>query len=255
VVSFHYFVYKAFLNKNDDLYYYYAVSAFNNIYDKIDDTYKAMFYQMLINYCIERTNNGDYKYYNNLFELYNRKLKDGIIDDLKVGNFPVNNFRDYIFVALRLKKLDWIKWFIKNYSKELPENVREDEVNSAYGMVYYHESDYARALKYIKLVKADNYIHYTDSKNYKMRILYDTQQFEEALMELDNYKHYLRTHKEIPDSYKKTYKNFVSEYSQMLKIKFKETKEDAEMFKGELVNKPKTAGRNWIIKKLTEIAG
>ena len=253
VVSFHYYLYKAFLNKNDELYYYYAVQSFSSVYDNIDDTYKAMFYQLLINYCIERTNRGDFKYYDNLFELYNKKLKDGIIEDLRVGNFPVNNFRDYIFVALRLKKIDWIRWFIENYSDELPGDIRDDEVNSSFGMVYYHEADFEKALEHFNLVKADNYIHYTDSKTYKLRIFYETQRFEEALMELDNYKHYLKTHKDIPEDYKKTYKNFVSEYSQMLKIKFKENKVDAELLKRDLEGKSKTAGRNWLIRRLDEI--
>jgi hypothetical protein len=255
VVSLHYFIYKAFLNKTDDLYFYYAMQSFNKVYDKIDNTYKAMFYQMLINYCIERTNRGDTKYYNNLFELYNKKLEDGVIDDLRVGNFPVNNFRDYVFVALRLKKIEWIRWFIEKFSPELPKEIRDDEVNSSYGLVYYYESDYENALKHLNLVKADNYIHYTDSKSYKMRIFYDTAQYEEALMEVDNYKHYLRTHKEIPEGYKRTYKSFVNEYSQLLKVKFKENKVDAELFKNELVNKPKTSARNWVIKKLAEIIG
>ncbi len=253
VVSFHYYLYKAFLSKTDDLYYYYAVQSFSSVYDKIDDTYKAMFYQLLINYCIERTHRGDFKYYDNLFELYNKKLKDGIIEDLRVGNFPINNFRDYIFVALRLKKIDWIRWFIENYSDELPGEIRDDEVNSSFGMVYYHEADFEKALKHFNLVKADNYIHYTDSKTYKLRIFYETQRFEEALMELDNYKHYLKTHKEIPEDYKKTFKNFANEYSQLMKIKFKESKVDAELLKRDLEVKSKTAGRNWLIRRLDEI--
>src|SRR4030095_17230079 len=124
------------------------------------------------NYCIERTNRGDFKYYNNLFEHYSKKLDDGIIDDLRVGNFPVNNFRDYIFVALRLKKIDWIRWFIEKFSPELPESIREDEVNLSYGLVNYYELDHEKALKYLNLVKGDNYIHYTDSKGYKLRIFY-----------------------------------------------------------------------------------
>ena len=253
IVSFHYYIYKAFLNKDDDLYYHYAIQSFNNIYDKIDDAYKAMFYQIMINYCIERTNRGDFKYYNNLFVLYSKKLNDGLIDDLRVGNFPVNNFRDYIFVALRLKKIDWIKWFIEKYSHELPKNIRDDEVNLSYGLVHYHELEYEKALKYLNCVKGDNYIHYTDSKSNKLRIFYETRQYEEAFMEVDNYKHYLRTHKEIPDAYKKTYKIFVNEYSLLLKIKVNDNIEEAEMLKHDILNKTQTSARTWILGKLDEM--
>ena len=253
VVSIHYYIYKAFLNKSDDLYYYYAIKSFNSVYNNLDDTYKAMFYQQLINYCIGRTNSGDFKYYNNLFELYNKKLDDGIIEDLRVGNFPVNNFRDYIFVALRLKKISWIKWFIEKYSPELPKDIRTDEVNLSYGLVHYHESKFKKALEYLNLVKGENYIHYTDSKNYKLRIFYETGQYEEAFMELDNYKHYLRTHAEIPDSYKKTFKIFVNEYSSLLKVKVNDNYEKAELLRHSISNSHRTSARTWILKKLDEM--
>jgi hypothetical protein len=147
IVFFHYYIYKAFLNKKEDIFYTRAKDSFRKVYKILHNNYKTMLYQILINYCIERTNMNDREYYGELFELYNRKLEDGLFQDLQVGNFPINNFRDYVFVALQLGKIDWIRGFIEKYSPELPENIRKDEINLSYGIVYYHESDNKKALE------------------------------------------------------------------------------------------------------------
>lgn len=253
IVSFHYYIYKAFLNKNEDEHYRSAIEYFNEVYDVISGNYKTMMYQILINYCIDRTNINDRQYYKDLFGLYNRKLNDGLFQDLQVGNFPINNFRDYIFVALQLEKLDWIKWFIEKYSKELPQKVRDDEINLSWGIVYYHEQDYAKALEYLNRVAGDNYIHYSDSKYYKMRLYYETEDFENALMEIDNYKHYHRTHKEIPDTFKRNYKFFLNDFTRLMNVKLKGGREDAELLKHDLINKAQSPRRMWVIRKLDEM--
>lgn len=252
-VSIHYNIYKAFLMKEDESYYRTSLIFFELVSETADDTYKSLFYQLLINYCIERTNKNEPEYYKELFHLYNRKLSEGLFQDLKVGNFPINNFRDYIFVALQLGKLDWIKWFIEKYSIHLPLNVREDEINLSYGIVYYHESDHANALKFLNKVAGENYIHYMDSKYYKLRLYYETESYEEAILEIDNYKHYLRAHEEIPDTFAKPYKIFIKEYSVLLNSKLKNKPEDAAILAEQIKVKAKTPRRRWILNKLNEL--
>ena len=252
-VSFHYNIYKAFLIKDDELYYRNSLKFFELVSEIADDTYKSLFYQLLINYCIERTNKNEPEYYKELFRLYNRKLSEGLFQDLQVGNFPINNFRDYIFVALQLGKLEWIKWFIEKYSIHLPTNVRDDEINLSYGIVYYHESDHRMALEFLNKVAGDNYIHYMDSKYYKLRLYYETESYEEAILEIDNYKHYLRSHKEIPDTFAKPYKIFIKEYNVLLNSKLKSKPEEAAILAEQIKAKAITPRRRWILNKLNEL--
>lgn len=252
-VSFHYNIYKAFLVKEDPSYYRLSLQFFELISKYADDTYRSMFYQLLINYCIERTNKNEPEYYKELFRLYNKKLNEGLFQDLQVGNFPINNFRDYIFVALQLGEIEWIKWFISNYSHYLPQNVRDDEINLSYGILYYHETDHFNALKFLNRVAGENYIHYMDSKYYKLRLYYETESYEEAILEIDNYKHYLRSHKEIPDTFAKPYKIFIKEYSVLLNSKLKNRPDDAAILAEQLLTKAKTPRRKWILNKLNEL--
>lgn len=252
-VSIHYNIYKAFLLKNDESYYKTSLKFFELVSGTADNAYKSLFYQLFINYCIERTNKNEPEYYKELFRLYNKKLSEGLFQDLQVGNFPINNFRDYIFVALQLGEIEWIKWFISKYSHHLPQNVREDEINLSYGIVYYHESDHSAALKFLNKVAGYNYIHYMDSKYYKLRLYYETQSYEEAILEIDNYKHYLRSHKEIPDTFAKPYKVFIKEYFVLLNSKLKNKPEDAAILAEQIKAKAITPRRRWILNKLNEL--
>lgn len=253
LVSFHYNIYRAFLENDGRIFFDKAYSYFEKVQYRCDNSYRSMFYQIMINYCIERTNRGNADFYEVLFILYNRKLDEGLHDDLKVGNFPINNFRDYIFVALQLGKIDWIKNFIEKYSGLLPENVREDEVNLSYGILFYRETEYEKAISSLNLVAGDNYIHYMDSKHYKLRIYYETHDYENALMEIDNYKHYLRSHKEIPESFAKTYKVFLKEYTILLNSIIKNKKVEAEMLYKTLESLQLSPRRRWVRDKLKEV--
>lgn len=252
-VSFHYNIYKAFLVIDDVSYYHSSLKFFELLSKTADDTYRSMFYQLLINYCIERTNRNEPEYYTELFRLYNKKLDEGLFQDLQVGNFPINNFRDYIFVALQLGEIDWIKWFISNYSHHLPHNVRDDETNLSYGILYYHESDHINALKFLNKVAGENYIHYMDSKYYKLRLYYETESLEEAILEIDNYRHYLRSHKEIPDTFAKPYKFFIREYAGLLNAKLKNKPDEAAILAEQIKSRAQTPRRRWVLKKLNEL--
>lgn len=252
-VSFHYNIYKAFLVKNDVKFYHNSLKFFELVSGSADDSYQLMFYQLLINYCIEKTNNNEPEYYKELFRLYNKKLNEGIIQDLKVGNFPINNFRDYIFVALQLGELEWIRSFIQKYSQYLPANVREDEINLSYGILYYNEGKHEKAIISLNKVAGENYIHYMDSKYYKMRLFYETSRYEDAILEIDNYKHYLKQHKEIPETFAKPYKMFIKEFVTLMNILLKGEKEDALIFASALRTKTQTPRRKWILRKAEEL--
>lgn len=253
-VSFHYNIYKAFLVKDDAAYYHNSLKYFELASKTANDAYRSTFYQLLINYCIERTNHNEPEYYKELFRLYNKKLNEGLIQDLQVGNFPINNFRDYIFVALQLGEMEWIKNFIRNYSQYLPPNVREDEINLSYGILHYNEGKHEEAINSLNKVAGDNYIHYMDSKYYKMRLFYEKERYEEAILEIDSYKHYLRQHKEIPETFAKPYKQFIKEYAALMNILLKGSKEDAEIFASGLMSKSLTPRRKWILQKAQELA-
>lgn len=252
-VSFHYNIYRAFLVKEDVSYYHTSLKFFELVSESSDDTYRSLFYQLLINYCIERTNRNEPEFYRELFRLYNKKLNEGLVQDLKVGNFPINNFRDYIFVALQLGEIEWIKWFITNYSHHLPVTVRDDEINLSYGILYYHESDYGSALKFLNRVAGENYIHYMDSKYYKLRLYYETGAYEEAFLEIDNYKHYLRSHKEIPVTFARPYKVFIKEYSVLLNSRLKNRPDEAAILARQIKAGAITPRRRWILNKLNEL--
>ncbi len=55
-------------------------------------------------------------FYYEVLEIVNEKLSSGYFEELKENNLPVNNFRDYVIIGLRVGNLNWFKTFIEKYS-------------------------------------------------------------------------------------------------------------------------------------------
>lgn len=62
-----------------------------------------------------------------MFEIIKKKISAGYDSELRRINYPVNNFRDYVIIGIRVKELDWVKEFIRVYSYVLPEKHRTAE--------------------------------------------------------------------------------------------------------------------------------
>ena len=113
-------------------------------------------YSLFITYCIDQTNLGKLEFYIELFKIIDEKLKDGYFDELKTPNIPVNNFRDYVIIGLRVNKTEWVKKFIKEYSVYLPVQYRQDDINLANGLIALEENMFEEAIAVLSKVKKKN---------------------------------------------------------------------------------------------------
>jgi hypothetical protein len=251
LVAFQYYLYKAFSGKDHEENYKKARKISKMVMNRLDDDYKLYMYQLMINYCIEQTNRRVIKYYSELFEIYNEKLKQNLFQDLKVGNFPINNFRDYIFVSLKLNKLDWAKWFIENYSQHLASDQRDDEVNLSYAKIMFEKSQFQQSLETVSKVKGENYLHYTDSSMLKMKLFYELSMFEDGFEEIDRFTHYLRNHNEIPKVFNKSISAFAKRYKLLLKAKTDPSEKNIERL---MMEKEQFNLYDWFKDKITEFA-
>lgn len=183
--------------------FYEARKIHKEIKNKLTYTENHQTYFVLTTYCINQTNFKQLEFYQELFEIIDEKLNEGYYAELKENNKPVNNFRDYIIIALYLGEIKWIKSFIKKFSQYLPPEIRNDEINVGWGIVALEESEYEKAVEYFKNVKKKNYVHYIDSGLYKLRAFYKLKMFYEAFAEIDRLRQYLNYHKRLPSFYKK----------------------------------------------------
>lgn len=199
------------------------------------------------------TNLGKAEYYQEIFIINNNIIEEGLYSDFNAINTGTNNFRNFIFAALRLNKYDWVRNFIENYSNELPDEIREDEVNLNNGILKIYEKDFTTALQYLKKVNRKKYLHYLDTSVYKLIVFYETRIFEDSYLETARLKDYIRKHKEIPAYLKTGYQKFIKYFEILLKLNQKYDVSENEMFLLQMDPIKNVGLGSWLYEKGMEI--
>lgn len=253
LVCMHYYFYKAFKNQDEENNYFEARKIFNEVSSSLDKNYKIQQYNIMTYYCIIRNNYGIKKFQFELFKLYNEKLKLGIYHDSTGSFFPSSVFRNYVLLGILLKKYNWTENFIKKYSHEIKEDEREDEIKLSYSRLYFSQKEYDKTLSILKNFRGLNYLQYCDSSVLKLCTFYETKDYEDAFSEIDKFRHYLRSHKEIPRIHKVYTRNFLKLYLMLIKLITGVEKKDLsgieELFRKTLL----VSRRNWISEKINEL--
>ncbi|NOS84764.1 MAG: hypothetical protein HOP31_06460 [Ignavibacteria bacterium] len=249
----YYLLYWAFKETDGSEFYYSARDMFLKNKDMFAMEFKNEVYQYLRNYCIDKTNKGEFSYYNEIFNLNNSIIDEGLFKDLNVVNSQTNNFRNFIFAALRLDKFDWVKNFIHNHSKELPDEIRDDEVNLNTGILKTYVKDFEGALSYLKKVKRKRYLQYLDTSVYKLIIFYETNELENSYSETARLKDYIRKHKDIPVYLKSGYQKFIKIYENLLKLSQNYDKTENEYYLNQMEPIKNVGLGSWLYKKGEEL--
>ena len=253
VAAMNYFLFKAFDNVDNEEYYFLSHKIFTQISGDLNDKYKISFFNFLTYFCMRKQNIGIKEFRDELFELYKEKLSQGLFSDLQNPIYLHNNFRDYVFIGLALKKYKWVEDFIRNYSKELPENFREDEVKLSYAKLYIANGNYEKSMLNLENIKTANYLLYLDSSILKLCCYYQMEHFEEAFLEIDKVRHYIRNHNEIPKVHKEPNLNFVRIYQSLLKIYSSPDKTEIGFLEKEVCSIQSVIKKEWLLEKISEL--
>lgn len=249
----YYLIYWAIKEPDGSEFYFSARDMFLKNKQMFSSDYKKDIYQYLRNYCIDKTNKGEFSYYKEIFELNNSIINEGLFKDLNVVNSQTNNFRNFIFAALRLKEFEWIKNFIAQNSSQLPDDIRDDEVNLNTGILKTYEKDYSGALQCFKKVRRKRYLQYLDTSVYKLIIFYETKEIENSYAETARLKNYIRKHKDIPAYLKAGYLKFTKIYEKLIKIGQKSDKTEIGYFLKQMELVKNVGLGNWFYEKGIEL--
>lgn len=245
-------IYLSLNDFNDRSHYEEAKRIFFRDLKSISKDKREDFYMYMLNYNIELVNRSDQGASEELFFLMNTKLKEGLVSSFKINNFPVNPFREYIIVALSLRKFQWINNFIKSYAQFLPEDIREDYVFSAKAMLLFEKKDFASCKDMLDKIKKKNPFSFADVSVLKLKALYELKNFDECHDELKRFREYLRKERNVENQLIIYSREFCKAYFLLLKLNQRPVKEILNGLQFHLSNKT-LIGKKWIIQKMDGI--
>lgn len=251
-VKMFFYIYKAFENPEEEANYYEARKLFRELRHFLSDDLKNEVYKSMISYCIIRQNSGVKKFQHELFDLYNEKLQQGLYSEFRNRMFPVNTFRDYVYIGIEIGEYKWVENFIRKYSKELPHDVREDEINLSFAKLYFSSKQFKKALENLSHIKGKNYLHYSDSSVLRLCCYYEMARYEDAFGELDKFKHYLRNHPEMPKIHKTPNISFMKVYQKILNSITQSGKSDLGILEKEINSYKNISRRKWLLEKIPD---
>jgi hypothetical protein len=209
-------------------------------------------YALAQNYCIRKINNGQADYLKELFQLYQALLQNRILMD--DGHLSQYQYKNIVFVALRLNEFDWCKSFIENYSVWLKPEEKENAYT--YNMAYYHffEKDYKNVLKLLMRVEFTDVFYFLDSRSLLLKSFYELDEVDPLLTLLDTFQSALKRNKLISDSQRVIYLNLVKVVRKLMKLQPRNKEQVKKL--GEYIDKNRQiADRAWVLSKLEDVRG
>lgn len=252
-IKFLYLIYLSQIDPENNDNYINAKRIFFNELNSISKENKAKFYNYMIDIIIERINHNIPGAAKELFFLINKKLKEGLTEDIEYKDLQINSFRDILIIAINLGKYTWVKNFIKKYSSKLPVDIRDDYVNMGLAILSFHEKKYLLCNDLLSKIKKRNPYNFIDIFILKLKVLFELKDIVECHAELKKFKEYLRKEHTVQDLLRVYSNEFCKAISLLLKLNQSPTLKNLNDLQF-LISTKVFIGKSWITLKMNDIA-
>lgn len=207
-------------------------------------------YSFAQNYCIGRINKGEKMFQQELFDLYNETISNGVA--FVKDEFQPSNFKNIVTVACSLEKFDWAEEFISTYGERLPEDQRSNSIGINMAQLYWHRKRYQDAVRILSRVEYDDPFYALNAKSLLLKIYFELDEREVLLSFCESFKMYLKRNRVISKSHITNYINLINYVSRLIKLKphqhAKLDKIKEDIYSARYLN-----NRKWLLEKVGHI--
>ncbi len=220
--------------------------------DKFPKSEAEFIYQSASNYCIIKINQGSQEFLEEYFNLSVILLENGML--FNNNELSPWHFRNIVVAALRVGRYEWTENFIKEYSKYLPESMRENAVSFNLAQLYYSQKKWDKVIELLREVEYEDFTYNLNSKTMLLSTYYETDEIEPLFSLLESFRTYLNRHKNIPAARRIPYMNLIRFTKKLARIMPGDTTA-IEKLRKELneTGDGKIANVNWLREKLEEL--
>lgn len=203
-------------------------------------------FRLAINFCIKRLNQGEAGFIREVFELYQQALESGIL--LQEGELSPFTYKNIVSAGLKLAEYEWVKDFIEQYKKRLPERVREDFYHFNLAEWHFARREFREVPRQLLNQVFRDPFTALSARIMLIKAYIELEDQQMAAYQLDTFKHFLRRRSEIT-YHKEHYRKFIRYANRLISLGPGEDSE-AEKLAKEIRQAEGLSEREWLLEKL-----
>ena len=235
-------------------YYYKLKENFIKILPMLDREERCNLFNYIATYCSLKVIKKNPDFIKEGLENYKSMVENNAYSVSENEDMQILTYRNIFLYCVNIGEIIWLKEFIEKYTDKLNPEYRDDMRNLAYANLYFVKKEFEKALVYISKINQEFFLLKTDVKTLLLFIYYELSYFEQAYSLIDTFKHFLTNTKEISDTHKEFFNNFVKYYFGILKIKSGQSKDDASFYFKKLEKEKNIVCKNWLLEKVSELS-
>jgi len=199
------------------------------------------------NYCAFKINQGQQRYYREVFEIYKKIIQKEIL--LEESNLSEGLFKNIVTAGLGVGEYGWTEQFIENYSPYLPTKIRENARTFNLSYLYFHQGQYPKVLDLLQNVEYNDVVYVLGSKFILIQTYYELEEILPLESLIDSFRIYLRRNKVISKNLQREYINYLGFVKKLMMLSPGE-KKTIQKFRARVMAATSPTHKKWLLEKI-----
>jgi hypothetical protein len=178
---------------------------------------QARMYAYAQNYCIQKINQGYAAYFEELFQIYERLLENGVL--LHEGVLPHEHYKNITTVGLRLQKYEWVKSFLECYRKLLHPNFQENAYTYNLCVYFYEQRRFKDAMKSLRQVQFSDPYYDLSARSILLKIYFEMRDDDSLKYHLQAFQAFLKRNKAISGFHIQSHQNLIRMTKKLVRLR------------------------------------
>ena len=203
------------------------------------------------NFCIRRIKSGDSSFEKVLFRIYRESIESKVM--FEAGFLSPWDFKNVCSIALKLGEFQWVEAFIDEHQHRIPEEFRDTAIAYNSANLYFHQEDYAKALRALTTVEFSDVFYALDTRRITLMIYFNRKETDALFSLISSFRTFLNRNDIISESNRHAYRNFINWAARIYRLSPWELKEQRAALSSELSAVSLIVQREWLMAKLEEL--
>ena len=225
---------------------------FTKLYDLLDSSSaeinppdNIIFHKVMENYCIRLINQGEEQYYDQLYQLFERRL-------MQATEISSSEVKSFTTLCLRMNRPEMVLRFINEKKHQfIPAEIREDAYNYSMAVYWFYMKDYSRVLHLLQEVEYLSVFYKIGSKKLLIETYFELSEWDSLDSAMNAFRVFIYRNKEISDLHKKNNSNFINFLYKLLNSRSSDSTRLKKM-QHQLKKEQYVSERRWLMEKIDQ---